>query len=113
MNLDSGELEQTMKAGRELVSSTFIIPYPPGFPILVPGQVISPEILAYMKALDVKEIHGYNPELGLSVFTEQALRRVEQKLPLELNVNNPTVDKIKTVTTITTPKEKQKQKVLQ
>jgi len=108
INLDNGELEKTMQAGRELVSSTFIIPYPPGFPILVPGQVISPEILAYMKALDVKEIHGYNPELGLSIFTEQALRRVEQKSPLELAVNNPAADKVKAITTITKQKEKQK-----
>jgi len=79
VNLDNGELETLMKTGRECVSSTFIIPYPPGFPILVPGQVISQEILDYMKALDVKEIHGYNPELGLSVFTEQALINIEGK----------------------------------
>jgi len=26
--------------------------------------------------LDVKEIHGYNPDLGLSVFTEAALKRI-------------------------------------
>ncbi|HSC99290.1 MAG TPA: hypothetical protein VLI21_10335 [Casimicrobiaceae bacterium] len=27
--------------GREVVSATFVIPSPPGFPILVPGRVIS------------------------------------------------------------------------
>jgi arginine decarboxylase len=59
----------------ELVSTSFIIPYPPGFPILVPGQVISREILAFMRALDVSEIHGYRAELGLRVFTEEALKR--------------------------------------
>jgi arginine decarboxylase len=68
-----GTIEQALKAGREIVSTSFIIPYPPGFPILVPGQVVSPEILAFLKALDVKEIHGYRPELGLRVFTEAAL----------------------------------------
>jgi len=109
LNLDSDELEQTMKAGRELVSSTFIIPYPPGFPILVPGQVISPEILEYMKALDVKEIHGYNAELGLSVFTEQALNRVTEKTPAQLSVNSGIEEVVKTVTTT----NKRKQKVLQ
>ena len=62
-----------IEAGRELVSACFIIPYPPGFPILVPGQVISREILAFMRALDVSEIHGYRPDLGLRVFTEAAL----------------------------------------
>ncbi|NJO37462.1 MAG: aminotransferase class I/II-fold pyridoxal phosphate-dependent enzyme [Rhizobiales bacterium] len=66
-------LENQMQKGRKIVSSAFIIPYPPGFPILVPGQVISEEILDFMRALDVKEIHGFRPELGLRVFTEAAL----------------------------------------
>ncbi len=58
-----------------MVSASFIIPYPPGFPILVPGQVVSQEILAFMRALDVSEIHGYRADLGLRVFTEEALDR--------------------------------------
>ncbi|MGL1834955.1 hypothetical protein ACKVEX_15275 [Rhodocyclaceae bacterium SMB388] len=53
------------------------IPYPPGFPILVPGQVISQEIVTFMRALDVKEIHGYRTELGLRIFTEEALARLQ------------------------------------
>jgi arginine decarboxylase len=74
-------LENQMQKGREMVSSSFIIPYPPGFPILVPGQVISQEILDFMRALDVTEIHGFRPELGLRVFTEAALNAlVEPKL---------------------------------
>jgi arginine decarboxylase len=60
---------------KELVSTSFVIPYPPGFPILVPGQVISEEIIKFMIALDVKEIHGYKAELGLKVFTVEALNR--------------------------------------
>ena len=64
-----------MRDGREIVSATFVTPYPPGFPILVPGQVFSAEILAYLLALDVKEIHGYHPENGLRVFNEHALER--------------------------------------
>ena len=74
------ELERTLTemlaAGKEVVSASFIIPYPPGFPILVPGQVISKEILAFMLALDVNEIHGYRSDLGLRVFTESALKTV-------------------------------------
>ncbi|WP_340105761.1 aminotransferase class I/II-fold pyridoxal phosphate-dependent enzyme [Rhodohalobacter sp. 8-1] len=62
-----------IEGGRELVSTTFVIPYPPGFPVLVPGQVISKEIIKFLLALDVKEIHGYRPELGLKVFTEEVL----------------------------------------
>ena len=71
--LGDGSMEAAIDGGRELVSTSFIIPYPPGFPILVPGQVISKEILLFMRALDVKEIHGYRPDLGLRVFTEAAL----------------------------------------
>jgi arginine decarboxylase len=67
------ELQRLVAAGRELVSTMFVIPYPPGFPILVPGQVISREILAFIEALDTREIHGYRPELGFRVFTDEAI----------------------------------------
>ena len=60
---------------KELVSTSFVIPYPPGFPILVPGQMISKEIIQFMLALDVKEIHGYRADLGLKVFAVKALNR--------------------------------------
>ncbi len=73
LSLDDGSLDAAMKSGRDVVSASFIIPYPPGFPILVPGQVISEEIIEFLRKLDVKEIHGYRPDLGLRVFTEAAL----------------------------------------
>ena len=76
MPIEDGTIEKAMESGRELVSASFIIPYPPGFPILVPGQVVSREILAFMRALDVSEIHGYRAELGLCVFTDGALGAV-------------------------------------
>lgn len=63
--------------GKTLVSTTFVVPYPPGFPVLVPGQLVSKEIIYFLAQLDVKEIHGYNPDLGLSVFTQAALARME------------------------------------
>jgi arginine decarboxylase len=72
-----GEAGRRLAEGRNLVSTTFVVPYPPGFPVLVPGQVVSKEILYFLAQLDVKEIHGYNPELGLSVFTAEALTRME------------------------------------
>jgi arginine decarboxylase len=56
------------------VSAIFVIPYPPGFPMLVPGQVVTPEIVHYLRKLDVKEIHGYRPDLGLRIFKPAALR---------------------------------------
>jgi len=78
LELDNS-LNTALDSGREVVSASFIIPYPPGFPILVPGQVISQEILAFMKALDVNEIHGYRADLGLRVFTPDALDRQNTK----------------------------------
>jgi arginine decarboxylase len=80
LGLSDGAIDSAMKGGRELVSSSFVIPYPPGFPILVPGQVISEAILNFTRALDVKEIHGYRAELGLRVFTEEALAEQLQAL---------------------------------
>ncbi len=66
---------QLLNKNKELVSTSFIIPYPPGFPILVPGQMVSEAILQFMIALDVKEIHGYRADLGLKIFTQEALNR--------------------------------------
>ncbi|QFT46607.1 Lysine decarboxylase, inducible [Roseivivax sp. THAF40] len=78
LDLDDA-LMKRLEDGEELVSASFIIPYPPGFPILVPGQVMSPEILHFMRALDVSEIHGYRPDLGLRVFTPKALKSLKKK----------------------------------
>jgi arginine decarboxylase len=38
--------------------------------------MVSKQILYFLAQLDIKEIHGYNPDLGLSVFTEDALKRI-------------------------------------
>jgi len=78
-----GSLKDALEGGQEVVSASFIIPYPPGFPILVPGQVISKEILAFMRALDVNEIHGYRADLGLRVFTPEALAALPKTKPIK------------------------------
>ena len=65
----------SMENERTLVASSFIIPYPPGFPVLVPGQVVSEEIIRFLTALDVSEIHGYRADLGLRVFKDSVLNR--------------------------------------
>ncbi|MBI3898675.1 MAG: aminotransferase class I/II-fold pyridoxal phosphate-dependent enzyme [Gammaproteobacteria bacterium] len=71
------DLERQVAMGRTLVSAAFVIPYPPGFPVLLPGQLISKQILAFMEALDTREIHGYRPEIGFRVFTDEALSTKE------------------------------------
>ncbi|WP_420316924.1 aminotransferase class I/II-fold pyridoxal phosphate-dependent enzyme [Ekhidna sp.] len=69
------DCKDALDQGREMVASSFVIPYPPGFPVLVPGQVVSKEIIRFMLALDVSEIHGYRADLGLRVFRESVLNR--------------------------------------
>lgn len=64
-----------IKKGKLLVASSFVIPYPPGFPVLVPGQVVSKEIIQFLNALDVSEIHGYRADLGLRIFKDSVLDR--------------------------------------
>ena len=73
IKLTSKEIDERLKKGPELVSANFVIPYPPGFPIMVPGQVISPEIITFMRKLDVKEIHGYHAAAGLKILKPQKL----------------------------------------
>ena len=73
VRLASPEIDERLKSGPELVSANFVIPYPPGFPIMVPGQVITTETIAFMRKLDVKEIHGYHAEQGLKLLTPPAL----------------------------------------
>jgi len=71
--LQADEVGQRMEAGQPVVSATFVSPYPPGFPVLVPGQLFSREILEFMRSLDTPEVHGYDPEIGYRVYTGKAL----------------------------------------
>jgi arginine decarboxylase len=73
VKLNSKEVDERIKNGPEMVSAKFVIPYPPGFPIMVPGQVITQETITFMRKLDVKEIHGYNASLGLECLKPSAL----------------------------------------
>jgi arginine decarboxylase len=73
IKLASREIDDRLKSGPELVSANFVIPYPPGFPIMVPGQVITPETITFMRKLDVKEIHGYHAAQGLKLLRPDVL----------------------------------------
>jgi arginine decarboxylase len=65
--LFGAECDRRLKEGPEMVSANFVIPYPPGFPIMVPGQVLTQETIEFMRKLDVKEIHGYERNRGLKL----------------------------------------------
>jgi arginine/lysine/ornithine decarboxylase len=67
------ECEKRLKDGPEMVSANFVIPYPPGFPIMVPGQVLTKETIDFMRKLDVKEIHGYEKTRGLKLLKPDAV----------------------------------------
>lgn len=69
----SKEILSRSQAGATWVSASFVTPYPPGFPLLVPGQVITQETLQYLSSIINDEIHGFEPEKGLKVFTNTFL----------------------------------------
>jgi arginine decarboxylase len=75
IRLADAEIDRRLKSGPELVSASFVIPYPPGFPIMVPGQVITQETIDFMRKLDVKEIHGYDATEGLKLVRPEALAK--------------------------------------
>jgi arginine decarboxylase len=79
IRLASKEIDERLKTGPELVSANFVIPYPPGFPIMVPGQVITEATIAFMRKLDVKEIHGYQAAQGLKLLKPAALALRKQQ----------------------------------
>ena len=60
--------------GQTWVSASYVTPYPPGFPVLVPGQIIDAPLLSYLATLKIKEIHGYHESLGLKILDERALK---------------------------------------
>ena len=76
IGLADPEIDRRLKSGPDLVSASFVIPYPPGFPIMVPGQVITQETIDFMRKLDVKEIHGYDAAEGLKLVRPEALAKL-------------------------------------
>ncbi|MBR0693337.1 decarboxylase [Bradyrhizobium lablabi] len=76
IRLNDPEIDRRLKSGPDLVSANFVIPYPPGFPIMVPGQVITQETIDFMRKLDVKEIHGYDAVEGLKLVKTEALAQM-------------------------------------
>jgi len=76
--INGKEMNDRLKNGPEVVSANFVIPYPPGFPIMVPGQVVTREIIDFMLKLDVKEIHGYNKDAGLKIIKPEVLKTLKK-----------------------------------
>lgn len=71
--LPTEDAAKQVDGGRVVVSAGIVTPYPPGYPVLLPGQVISADILRYLALVKDQEVHGYDEILGLQVFTPQAI----------------------------------------
>jgi arginine decarboxylase len=63
-----------------------IVPYPPGIPVLVPGQVVEPPVLSYLtrllqtqKSIDLHGLADQDGEQCLRVLTEAELRALPQR----------------------------------
>ena len=63
-----------------------IVPYPPGIPVLVPGQVVELPVLSYLtrllqtqKSIDLHGLAEFDGELCLRVLTEAELRSLPQR----------------------------------
>ncbi len=62
--------EQTLseaEGGKTWISAGFITPYPPGFPLFIPGQLINHQGLLQLYSLLGSEIHGLIPDQGLKI----------------------------------------------
>ncbi|HOZ57138.1 aminotransferase class I/II-fold pyridoxal phosphate-dependent enzyme [Nakamurella multipartita] len=66
-------IQEKLDRGVDVVSATYVTPYPPGFPVLVPGQKFSRQILDYMNSLDTSEVHGLRADRGYRVYIDKAL----------------------------------------
>jgi arginine decarboxylase len=71
--LDNKLIQEVLQE-KQVISAGFVTPYPPGFPIIVPGQVITYDILLYLQAMKIGEIHGYHSEKGLKIFNKDFLK---------------------------------------
>src|SRR6202012_5323001 len=93
--LTGEQIDERIDAGVDIVSATYVTPYPPGFPVLVPGQVFSREILQFMRDLDTPEIHGYLPDFGYRVYTEKGIEIVSAAAGVPTNGHHTAADSSK------------------
>ncbi len=80
VKLHGQEIDDLVQSG-QAVSAKFVIPYPPGFPIMVPGQVLTAATIDFMRKLDVKEIHGYRADSGLELIKPEKLEELGRAQP--------------------------------
>ena len=67
------ELQGLLDKKEPAVAATYIIPVPPGFPILVPGQLLDKPAVDFLMSLNPGEIIGLDAELGVRFFKQEYL----------------------------------------
>jgi hypothetical protein len=87
--LSPDEVQQRVDNGESVVSTTFVTPYPPGFPVLVPGQLFSDQIRSFMRSLDTPEVHGFRAGLGYRVYTAERPPAAVSRRPMERHLLSP------------------------
>ena len=65
------DLETTITSGRILVSANFVVPMPPGFPLLVPGQIVDRQTADFVQALPPSQVLGVDSHLGIQCFKSE------------------------------------------
>lgn len=60
-------IEHRLDKGEKLVSAALLMPTPPGYPALVPGQIITKPIIEYLLAISPTSIVGLNLK-GIKIF---------------------------------------------
>ena len=71
----SYELSNHIQNGLQVVSASVVTPYPPGFPILLPGQIMTSDVVEYLLQIQKAEIHGLLPDFRLKIFKNEYLER--------------------------------------
>ena len=62
------DISRELVLGSKVIATEMVIPYPPGFPVIVPGELVNQDVINYIKKnIGAKAtIYGYNN--GLKVY---------------------------------------------
>jgi len=58
------EFRQAADTVGQYIAATFVVPYPPGYPVLVPGQVVTSEHLEFLLDIHIGDTFGVHREGG-------------------------------------------------
>lgn len=73
------EISQLIKEGQEIVAAAIIIPYPPGYPALLPGQVITQTLADYLLDIDPNCMIGaYTSHEAVKIFKRKSTLQKDQ-----------------------------------